>query len=138
MAFIGIIAKQRNRKAFEKLEKSIYPHQLIYLSETNLENMKNIKFETILIQDAISKEDVLEKMMMNCDYLIVNSDSIDWKLEDAKENFAVITYGYHFKDTVTFSSVTDQDIQICLQRKIPQKKRRNDRATRNSNLSNEK
>lgn len=118
MAFVGIIAKKKNQKELEKIKQVVYPHELIYISQKNLDNMKNIKFETILIQDAISMDENLEKIIQNCQYLIINSDSVEWNADKTKDGLAVITYGYHFKDTVTFSSLTEQNIQVCLQRNI--------------------
>lgn len=118
MSFIGIIAKKKNEKDFTKLERLVYPNELIFLAESDLEHMKNIQFETIVIQDAIAPKESFSQMIQNCKYVIINSDIGMENPVEPKEEQAVITYGYHFKDTVTFSSLTDHAIQICLQRKI--------------------
>lgn len=118
MSFIGIIAKKKNEKDWEKLEHLVYPNHLIYLAEQDLEHMKNVQFETIVIQDAISKKDLLSQLLQNCKYVVINSDTGMENPAQLKVEQAIITYGYHFKDTVTFSSLTDHAIQICLQRKI--------------------
>ncbi len=118
MSFIGIIAKKKNEKDLEKIEHLVHPNQLIYLAEQDLEHLKNVQFETIVIQDAIARKDLLSKLLQNCRYVIINSDTGMENTMQAREEQAVITYGYHGKDTVTFSSLTDHAIQICLQRKI--------------------
>lgn len=118
MSFIGIIAKKKNEKDLAKLEHLVYPNQLIYLAEKDLQHMKNVQFETIVIQDSISAKDSLSQLLQNCKYVIINSDTGMENLTPLREEQAIITYGYHFKDTVTFSSLTEHAIQICLQRKI--------------------
>ena len=81
-----------------------------------------MKFETIIVQDKILSRETFEKIVSNCKYLIINSDSVDWNVIKKEEPLAIITYGYHSKDTITFSSLTEKNIQICLQRNIPTQK----------------
>lgn len=119
MSFVGMIAKKKKEKEFEKMKEVVYPNELIFISEKNLDNIKNVKFETILVQDKIPSKETFEKIVSNCKYLIINSDSVDWNVIKKEEPLAIITYGYHSKDTVTFSSLTEKNIQICLQRNIP-------------------
>ncbi len=118
MSFVGIIAKKKKEKDLEKMGRLVYPNQVIYLAEKDLVPLKNVQFETIVIQDAVSHKDVLSNLLQNCKYIVIDSDTGMESLVQGKEEQAVITYGYHRKDTVTFSSLTDHTIQVCLQRKI--------------------
>jgi len=118
MSFIGIIAKKKKEKDWVKWEQAVYPNQLLYLAEEDLEHLKNIQFETIMIQDAILPKASFWQILKNCKYVILNSDTGMENPVESKKEQAIITYGYHGKDTVTFSSLTDHAIQICLQRKI--------------------
>ena len=118
MSFVGIIAKKKKAKDLENLGRLVYPNQVIYLAEKDLVPLKNVQFETIVIQDAVSHKDVLSNLLQNCKYIVIDSDTGMESLVQGKEEQAVITYGYHRKDTVTFSSLTDHTIQICLQRKF--------------------
>ena len=60
----------------------------------------------------------LEEIIKKANYIIINSD--------VKENLAIlknaetniITYGFNAKSTITISSIKEEKIMICIQRKI--------------------
>ncbi len=123
MAFIGIISDSKSEKIIkmvldEKLDKS---NNIIVINSKSVENLKNIKFETVLIanNNNIIKEnkETLNKIINNTKYLIINADiELELEFEEAVE-LNVITFGFNPKATITASSVED-DILLCIQRNI--------------------
>lgn len=123
MAFIGIISDSKSEKIIkmildEKLDKSI---NIIVINSKSVENLKNIKFETVLIanNNNIIKEnkETLNKIINNTKYLIINADiELELQFEEPVE-LNVITFGFNPKATITASSVED-DILLCIQRNI--------------------
>ena len=132
MAFIGIISDSKSEKIIkmildEKLDKSI---NIIVINSKSVENLKNIKFETVLIanNNNIIKEnkETLNKIINNTKYLIINADiELELQFEEQVE-LNVITFGFNPKSTITASSVED-DILLCIQRY----RRKNNRTARN-------
>ncbi len=125
MAFIGIIADSKyegeiKRVLDNKLNSINKEHTVILINDKSIENMKNIRFETILVIDLSKvkgKEEMLNELFKNSKYLILNSDmESDLELiNNMKLN--VITFGFNSKSTITASSV-EENLLICLQRKI--------------------
>lgn len=124
MSFIGIIAKSRNENNIkqilkQKLEKQV---TVICLNEESIDNLKNIKFETIIIMDNVpkilSKKDILKCIIGKAKYVIVNADenTILELVENMKLN--IITYGFNRKSTISASSVKDDNILLYIQRNI--------------------
>lgn len=120
MSFIGIIANQKNEEYIRKKLSAYFPmNNIIFITEKNISNIKNVKFETILIDKAIKSNHDLKNIISNCKYIILNTDlkNIDLSiLEDLRLN--IITYGFNNKATFTISSITENKIIICLQRII--------------------
>lgn len=119
MSFIGIITNQKNEPYITKKLSSILPTEnIVFITEKSINNIKNVKFETIVIDKDITNKIDLEKIIANCKYLIINTDrKVD--LEDFKAIAqTIITFGFNHKSTFTVSSVEDENIIICLQRII--------------------
>lgn len=125
MPLVGIIAKEndsnfiRNNILKNSLNKKF---DIININQKNIENIKNITFESIIINNDI--DSILEKSMYLSEiikktkYLILNSDNIK-NLEFLKSNrLNVITYGLNRKSTVTISSIKDDSVMVCFQRNI--------------------
>lgn len=127
MSFIGIIA---NKKCFENIRKKIAEESkeetinLIPINLRSIENIKNIKFETIVIEDSIEKlkkqEEILAKLLENTQYLIINTDK-NKEMETLRKKGDKITYGLNQKATVTVSSISDTDILIYWQKGLKNK-----------------
>ena len=127
MSFVGIVA---SKKCFENIRKIILEkinEQTISFIQINLrsiENVKNIKFETIIIEDNINKFkdniEILEKLCNNTQYLIINTDKNPQYMQTMWKN-EVITYGLNQKATVTVSSISDTNILIYLQKSLQNK-----------------
>lgn len=127
MPFIGIIAEAKHE---EYLQKSIFENirekvniqlqNIISINTRTVENVKNIKFETILIHSDKSKVfqnlEQRKKILGNARFLIVNSD-LKMNL-DIVDNVTTtsITYGLNQKATVTASSMEEENVFVCIQR----------------------
>lgn len=121
MIFIGIVTDTKSENYIKKIQNDndiFNKYHIIFIKEKSIENIKNIKFETIIINREFSAEDSLNKLIAKAEYLIINED-IDASislLNDVNSN--IITYGFNSKSTITMSSVTEDSIQICVQRNI--------------------
>ena len=124
MPFIGIISEENtenciDRKITEKL--SMQESSVLFIKEKSIENIKNIKFETVIITREFKKVDLLKKILQNCTYVIINSDIQNNLSLLENINATIITYGFNSKATITASSVNEEEIMICLQRTIENK-----------------
>lgn len=116
MCFVGIITDENSKKYLDHIIK----HQdffgsieVIYINEKNIDNLRNVKFDTIIINQNVEWIDILKK---DYKYIIINSD-LSLELLNNK-NSCIITYGFNSKSTITISSNTDDNSQICIQRNI--------------------
>lgn len=120
MSLIGIITNQKNESyIIKELSKYISIDNIIFITEKNIQNIKNVKFQTILIDREIKSSNSLKNIISNSKYIILNSDltNIDLSvLNNIKLN--IITYGFNNKATFTVSSISEDKIIICLQRII--------------------
>lgn len=125
MSFIGIIASEKQVNEIKKIiskqdkEKEL---QIIAINSKSIENIVNIKFETIIIMDTIEKlYDKIEnirKIISKAEYLVINAD-MEIKSEILEEiETKIITYGLKQKSTITASSIKEDSIIICIQREI--------------------
>lgn len=125
MYFVGIITENKSKKYINKIiseQVKSKKFQIIYITEKNVENMKNIRFDTIVINKKVEWIENLQNNLSNTKYIIINSD-INLNLNLLKEtNFQVINYGFNSKATITLSSNTEDSVQICIQRNILNKK----------------
>ena len=125
MSFVGIIADFKDYEFICKnllKDKQYSKLNFININEENVENIKNIKFETVAICNNINcmktKMKYINNILKYAKYLIINSDiSIDNSIFE-KSEAQIITYGKSQKATVTISSVEDDNILVCIQRRI--------------------
>ncbi len=123
MTFIGVISEEKREKHIKEIIKYYLNKEknIIFLNEKNIDNMKNIKFETILILEnnmQIIKSNSLKKVIKNVKYLIINSDNHENLDVLNNLDLNVVTYGFNSKASVTASSVTEEEILLCIQRNI--------------------
>ncbi len=126
MAFIGIIADNKHECGLKKfldnvLNKSNKEHTIILINEKSIDNIKNIKFETILVMNINAvkeKKDILNEIFKKTRYLVINAD-MDVNLEEIIDSVElnIITFGFNSKSTITASSVEEEPL-ICVQRKV--------------------
>ena len=121
MAVIGIITKSNNIIEIEKtLEKyGIHEKNIVIISKHTIENIKNVKFDIIIIFDQIEDDDILKKVLDSSKYLIINTDfKENMKLLDMAEDQYVITFGFNSRATITIISNENDEIILDLQREI--------------------
>lgn len=127
MSFIGVVA---SRKCFENIKKKITEQikdetiNFIQINLISIENIKNIKFETIIVEDNLEKfknnKAIIEKICKNVQYLMINTDkNPEHKGTEKVQN--KITYGLNQKADVTVSSISDTDILVYWQKNISDK-----------------
>lgn len=119
MSFIGVITNSKNEEyIIEELSKKIPSKNIIFITDKNIENVKNIRFETLVIDKKINDIKHLKQVASHVKYVILNSDlSIDFRTFENLD-LTVITYGFNSKATLTVSSVSENSLIICLQRII--------------------
>lgn len=124
MPFIGIISEENTencirREILDKLQ--LNESNVLFIKEKSIENIKNIKFETIIIAREFKKQEMLKNILKNVRYLIINSD-IESNLNLLENiNTSVITYGFNTKATITASSVEKEEMLLCIQRTLQNK-----------------
>ena len=119
MFFIGIVTNHKNESYLKKeLAKFMPLENIIFLNEKNICNMKNVKFETVIIDEKIRNNKEIRKIISSSKYLLINVDiDIDKSIID-NLNLMAITYGFNNKSTFTISSIEENSVIICLQRVI--------------------
>lgn len=125
MAFIGIISDSQSEKQLKRildarLNNISKEHTIIVINDKSIENIKNIKFETILVMDlkrVKTRENILNELFKNLKYLVINADMEDSLDVVNNMKLNIITFGFNSKSTITASSV-EEEFLICLQRRI--------------------
>ena len=119
MPFIGIISEENNENRIRRflLEKLSWPESsILCIKEKSVENIKNIRFETILLAKQFKNVEALKNILKHTTYLVSNVD-IEQNWEILKDlELTVITYGFNSKATITASSVEEDQVMVCLQR----------------------
>lgn len=121
MIFIGIVTDTKSENNITELLKnnnSLNENNVIFIKEKNIDNIKNVHFDTVIINREFEKMDELNNLLNNAKNIVINMDiNINWKeLNIISAN--IITYGFNSKSSITISSVTDDDVLICVQRNI--------------------
>lgn len=123
MSFIGVICKAKNESYIEQiLTNKLKANTIIVFTKENIENLRNITFETILIlsnnEEILCKREIVKNIIKKAKYLVINADEeINLDLLE-NMNLNVITFGFNSKSTITASSVTDESILLCVQRNV--------------------
>ena len=125
MPFIGILSNKKSESEFKKIliqktQNSNKKFDIININNKSIDNIRNIKFDTILIDntDLSEYEIYLNKILKSAKYLVINSD-INQNFNILKNlETRVITYGFNPKATITASSVEDENGLLCIQRNI--------------------
>ncbi len=125
MIFIGIMSEC---KSYENIKEKLKNEDinLIHINKKSIQNIKNIKFETLIIDTNLEEfqqeKEIIEQICNNAKYVFINTDlNIENNLE-VKAKKEIITYGLNQKATVTVSSIKDRDILIYVQRNIKDNK----------------
>ena len=150
MPFIGVVAKESDSNFIKKevlrnAEKNKF--DIININRQNIENIKNIRFETVVINDDfidfLNTSKYLEDIVKNSKFLVLNSDilnKVNLPIEQARKlddffyevknvnlqcvgelennEAKVITYGLNQKAAITMSSIKSENILICVQKRF--------------------
>ena len=87
MTFIGVISEH---KSFERIKEKLENKEMkfIHIHKNSIENIKNIKFETIIINTNLEsfqqKENILEQICFRTKYLGINTDQFEIQLIKSK------------------------------------------------------
>ena len=104
MAFIGVFFDEKLYMMIKNYKWLSQKNNVILIKESNIENMRNITFETVIISNKIKYNETVRKILENATYLLVNADSkIDFQIFIGLD-LSIITYGFNPKATVTVSS----------------------------------
>ena len=124
MFFVGVITNQKNEEYVKKELSAILPTEnIIFINDRNITNIKNIKFEVVIIDNKINNKIELRKIIADTKIILLNAD-IQMSCEILNNlNLTIITYGFNSKSTFTVSSIEENHIIICLQRNIYNNKR---------------
>ena len=114
MLHIGLISRNKNIELIKEL--SLYENVQAFNIKRE-ENLEDKKIDVLVLEDLIVSKEVLEKIVKNIKYLIIQDNINDIQFNLDKE-INIITFGFNHKSTVTVSSVTEEDIVICIQRII--------------------
>lgn len=125
MHLIGIFSNHSEYEMIKQNVKDIIDRkdlEFIHITSRNIENMKNIVFETIVLchQEKINdiQKVILNKLCNNCIFIIINTDRFcNTKIiSDKKTN--CISYGLNQKSTITISSLQEDKAVLSIQRNI--------------------
>ena len=124
MTFVGIIS---DNKSFQVLKENIsaQDYNLIQINNKSIDNIKNIKFEVIIINKELKsleeKKLIIDTLCMNSKYILLNTDLNKEFNFGQKCKEKIITFGLNHKATVTVSSITESSILVYLQRNVKDK-----------------
>ena len=125
MPFIGIISKENDcnfiKNQISKNQTS-NNFEIININSKSIENIKNIKFDVLVINEPIENmlksSKYLEYIIDRTCYIMVNTD-IENNLAFLKNiKVNIITYGLNAKATITVSSIKEENTMLCIQRSI--------------------
>lgn len=117
MPFIEIITDSKSQNQLNKVitKQMVNNCELLYIKEKNIENIKNIKLETLVLNRKIENIELINKIAENTKNIIFN---LDLNKEITNAESKKITFGYNSKSDITISSVKDDEIMICIQNTI--------------------
>ncbi len=125
MTFIGMISEH---KSFENIKEILKKNlknniNLIHICKKSISNIKNIRFETIIIDSSLNEFEeeklLIKNLCLYAKYIVINTDiniEIPKFIKESKAH--IITYGLNQKATVTISSITESSVLIYLQRNL--------------------
>ena len=122
MSLIGIIAKKKDIKEIKNNLDVVY--EVIEINNKSIENLKNIKFEQIIINKDLvlnkQEEEYIKKLINTTKYIIINADINIQILNNIEidKPLKIITYGFNSKSTISISSVKEDYIILSIQREI--------------------
>ena len=116
MPFIEIITDLKSQAQLSKIinKESVNNCEIMYIREKNIENIKNIRLDTLVLNQAIDKTEIIQKIVNNTKNLVLNIDLNENNFEDVN----LISFGYNSKSDITISSIEEDEVLICIQNTI--------------------
>lgn len=121
MTVIGIITNNSNIIEIEEKLKShkIEEKNIIIITKENISNIKNVKFDLIIIYEELEENEITKKVLKSCKYILINSDyKENLKLISENMNSYVITFGFNSKASISIVSNENEEIILDIQREI--------------------
>ena len=120
MPFIEIITSENSKVQLSNFITKFLVNncETMYIKESNIGNIKNIKLDTIVINEKVENWNILEKIVNNSKNLVYNLDMNENLNRNIFNSCSTISYGYNSKSDITISSIEDDEILICLQNTI--------------------
>lgn len=118
MFLVGVFADKKTQKMLEQNREDV---EIIPVSPETVKNMKNVTFDTIIIDKEMEDMEKIEPFMKKSEYIVFNSDRKNTIPQIKNKQVTFITYGFNSKSTVTASSIMEEEILICLQRNVKSK-----------------
>lgn len=120
MFFIGVVTDKNSENNIKNImyTKNIKDSKIIFLNNENISNFKNVRFDSIVVNEQIVNESEFSRILNNSKYILLNTD-IHCKSDEFKNiESNVITYGYNSKAMVTISSATEECYMFFVQDNI--------------------
>jgi hypothetical protein len=114
MPFIEIITDSKSQTQLNKVitKRMVNDCDILFIKDKNMENTKNIKLETLVLNRSVENDELMSKIMKNSKNLILNLDlNENLQYEDSCN-------GYSSKSDITVSSVEEDELLICVQHTI--------------------
>lgn len=120
MHFIGVVTDKNSENNIKRMvnEKINNNNKIIFLTKENLSNFRNVKFDSLILNEKLDENLSLNQIMEKCRYILLNSDIYFKSDKTVKEYQKIITFGYNSKATVTISSATEDNYMIYIQDEI--------------------
>lgn len=141
MYFIGIITDKNSENNIKsRLKGNVKSSEIVFLNSGNLDNFRNVKFDSIVLNVNVDNPQSLNRIIENSKHILYNIDVYKNDAINRSLCNKLITYGYNSKASVTISSATDESFLIYVQtniegynKTIGMQEVRFDRAERNIN-----
>lgn len=111
MHTIGVISKD-----IELMNELIKIGKVTIITKENIHKYTKQKIDILIIEDEIEESKEL-KTLCNQSKLIMLYDGVDLEVK-LNQNITVVTFGFNHKSTVTISSVNNEKVIMCIQRRI--------------------
>lgn len=111
MHTIGVISKD-----IELINELIEIGKVMIITNENIDKYVEQNIDILIIEEKIEENKELE-LLCNQSKFIMLQDSINLEIK-LKKNISVVTFGFNHKSTVTISSVDNEKVIMCIQRRI--------------------
>lgn len=111
MHSIGVISKD-----IELINELIKIGNVMIITNENIYKYAKQKIDILIIEDEIEESKDF-KTLCNQAKFIMLQDSVNLEVK-LNQDITVVTFGFNHKSTVTISSIDNEKVIICVQRKI--------------------